>query len=80
MLPLLLRSGDISLLCCKVLSPGHSGKVRSALHLALPMSYVKYHDTIEVLEPETLRDDIIDKAWCILDLYGEHTPGSDFVE
>lgn len=46
----------------------------------LAMELMKYHDMIEVLEPETLRDDIIDKAYCILDLYGEHTPGGGFVE
>lgn len=45
----------------------------------LAMELMKYHDMIQVLEPETLRDDIIDKAYCILDLYGEHTPGGEFV-
>lgn len=53
---------------------------RMASTYDLAMELMKYYDMIEVLEPETLRDDIIDKAYCILDLYGEHTPGSDFVE
>ena len=44
----------------------------------LAMELMKYHDMVEVLEPESLRDQIIDMAYCILDLYGEHTPGGDF--
>lgn len=46
----------------------------------LAMELMKYYDMIEVLEPDTLREDIIDKAYCILDLYGEHTPGGNFTE
>ena len=37
-LPLPLRSGDISLLRRKVVTPGHPDKVHCVLHLVLPMS------------------------------------------
>jgi predicted DNA-binding transcriptional regulator YafY len=37
----------------------------------LSMELMKYHDMVEVLEPESLRDDVIDHAYCILDMYGE---------
>lgn len=44
----------------------------------LAMELMKYHDMIEVLSPEGLRNAIIDMAYCILDLYGEHEHGGGF--
>ena len=46
----------------------------------LAMELMKYHDMIEVLEPEELRNAVIDQAYCILDLYGEHEHGGGFKE
>ena len=42
----------------------------------LAMELMKYYDKVEVLEPESLRDEVIDYAYCILDLYGEHDDSS----
>lgn len=39
----------------------------------LAMELMKYYDKVEVLEPESLRDEVIDYAYCILDQYGEHS-------
>ena len=38
----------------------------------LAMELMKYYDKVEVLEPASLRDVIIDYAYCILNMYGEH--------
>ena len=37
----------------------------------LDMDLMQYADEVEVLEPESLRDEIIDHAWCMLDAYKE---------
>ena len=37
----------------------------------LDMDLMQYADEVEVLEPECLRDEIIDHAWCMLDAYKE---------
>lgn len=39
----------------------------------LAMELMKYYDKVEVLEPESLRDEVIDYAYCILDQYGERS-------
>lgn len=45
----------------------------------LAMELLKYYDKVEVLEPASLRDEIIDYAYCILNMYGEHDD-SGFVQ
>lgn len=37
----------------------------------LAMELMKYYDKVEVLEPESLRNEVIDYAYCILEQYGE---------
>ena len=37
----------------------------------LDMDLMQYADEVEVMEPECLRDEIIDHAWCMLDAYKE---------
>lgn len=55
-------SGMVHLLSLrKVLSPGHSGKVRFALHLALPMSYRVTYDQLRKKDVSPLNRSIMKK-------------------